>query len=120
MGPGYSYQRLGATRCLGGSAEVSTRFAKRSRPGIGQGLTGYRDLSLPAQCVERSGRRAHTPASIHHRKLDWPNAGTRRTACSADPATEFLSALLRDALLALPRAVFPARTADAPRPCATV
>src|SRR5260221_14175913 len=120
MGPGYSYQRLGATRDLGGSASVSTRFARRSRSGTGQGLTGYRDPSPPEQCVEPSGHRAHTPASIHHRKLDWPSAGTRRTACSADPATEFLSVLSRDALRALPRAIFPARTADAPGPCATV
>src|SRR6266850_7278219 len=119
-GPVYSYQRLGATRCLGDSASVSTRFARRSRLGTGQDLTGYRGLSLPERCVGRLGRRAHTPASIHHRKPDWPNAGIRRTARSADPASELLSALLGDALWALPRAIVPARTADAPSPCATV
>ena len=53
MGAGYSYQRPGAARHLGGSASVSTRFAKRSRSGIGQDPIGYRDLSLPEQCVER-------------------------------------------------------------------
>jgi len=118
-GPGSSYQRLGATRYLEGSASVSTRFAKRSRSGIGQGPIAYRDLSLPAQCVERLGRREHTLALAHHRKLDWPSAGTPRTARSANPATELVSALLRGALWALPIATFLARTANAPTPRAT-
>src|SRR5260221_5056413 len=120
MGAGYSYQPLGAARYLGGSATVSTRFATRSRSGIAQDPVGYRDRSLPEQCVARLGRRAHTPASTHHRNLDWPSAGTRRTACSASPAAEFFSVLSRDAFWALPTAIVPARTADAPSPCATV
>src|ERR1700682_101966 len=114
MGAGYSYQRLGATRYLAGSASGPTRFATRSRSGIGQDLAAYRDLSLPEQCVERRGRRARMPPSTRHRKLDWPSAGTRRTACSAGPAAEFFSVLLRDALRALPTAIVPAQTADAP------
>src|SRR6266850_111719 len=120
MGGGYSYRRLEATRGLEGSASVPTRFATRSRSGIGQDLAAYRDLSLPEQCVEPSGRRARMPPSTRHRKLDWPSAGTRRTACSAGPAAEFFSVLSRDARWALLTAIVPARTADAPSRCATV
>src|ERR1700720_2223572 len=102
MGGAGSYQQLGARRCLLDSANVWTRFAKRSRSGIGQDLIGYRDPLFPEQSVERLGRRERTPASVDHRTLDWPSAGTRRTAGPADPATELVLASSRDALWALP------------------
>src|SRR5260221_10860295 len=101
MGARYSYRLLGAGRRLEGSANVWTRLAMRSRSGIGQDPIGYRDLLPPEQCVEPSGRREHTPASIDHRTLDWPSVGSRRTAYPADLAGELVLAWSADVLLGL-------------------
>src|SRR5882762_4814415 len=97
MGAGHQYQQLGAKRCLGDSANALFRVARRVQSGTEQDPNWCRDPEPPEQCAERLARRANTPASFDHRRLDSPSAGTRRTEGPADPAIELSFAwLMRD------------------------